>query len=316
MFILNEDLFDDLPDAIPEEPIVVDTEPEVMEEPTIQEQNNAVATMLIDAINGEWETIDLYNNIIVNLDNTRDADIIAVIQDIADEENIHVGQLQRALAMVSPQTDKIADGEQEAEEQLTEPEASEASEEPALESFTLDEDAFDDVVRDPDLLTKIYSELGSYHGYGEVKAEIQKDSEGNRPKRYEADKLGINPITNTISVTMPTKDELKFAEEVAKHFNVPYKYVAGDDKFQLQIKVPAEGIKDNAPKELSPAEIKDISQKMGEDAFAAGNPLQANDAFKKFAKENHLIGSKLKAAEMAFKNGYVRAKMFSDKSKK
>lgn len=120
MFILNEDLFDDLPDAIPEEPIVVNTEPEVMEEPTIQEQNNAVATMLIDAINGEWETIDLYNNIIVNLDNTRDADIIAVIQDIVDEENIHVGQLQRALAMVSPQTDKIADGEQEAEEQLTE----------------------------------------------------------------------------------------------------------------------------------------------------------------------------------------------------
>lgn len=129
MFILNEDLFDDLPDVIPEEPIVVGTQ----SEPTKQEQNNAVSAMLIDAINGEWDTIDLYNNIIVNLDGTCDADIIAVIQDIVDEENIHVGQLQRALAMVSPQTNKIADGEQEAEEQLTDKESVE-------EGLTLSED--------------------------------------------------------------------------------------------------------------------------------------------------------------------------------
>ena len=326
MFTLNEDLFDELPDAVPEEPIEISTEPESLEEPTVQEQNNAVATMLIDAINGEWETIDLYNNIIINLDGTRDADIIAVIQDIVDEENIHVGQLQRALAMVSPQTDKIADGEKEAEKQLAEPGASEASEEPALESFTLDEDApsesfeldeeSDDVVKNPDLLTRIYSELGSYHGYGEVKTEIKKDSEGNRPRRYEADKLGINPITNTISVTMPTRDELKFAEEVAKHFNVPYKYVTGDGKFQLQIKVPEEGIDDvDKVPTLSPKQIAQDCALLGQKAFKANLPLDASSELEDYVKKNHLIGSKKKLAQDSFKNGYVRANIFANRKK-
>lgn len=346
MFILNEDLFDDLPDAVPEEPIVVDTQPE----PTEQEQNNAVSTMLIDAINGEWETIDLYNNIIVNLDGTRDADIIAVIQDIVDEENIHVGQLQRALAMVSPQTDKIADGEQEAEEQLTD-------KEPVKEEFTLSEDWDEDWESEPsekdlavdeaitklmmdyihdnedeakivldyakkikdfdilsdyvgdtdgmtdleivetalsgdskevsdlwseaieDYISKNYTSLANILEYdikdikNSIYYESLKEARGRKPmgdtrdlwekvydelvgdvrskykyisrradKRYDEQDLVIND--NIIRVIMPSKNELDFAYEVAKYYNVPTRDGSNEKGVYVDLIIPEDQIKD------------------------------------------------------------------------
>lgn len=42
--------------------------------------------------------------------------MVDVIQDIVSEENVHVGQLQKALETISSNTNDIAKGEQEAEE--------------------------------------------------------------------------------------------------------------------------------------------------------------------------------------------------------
>ena len=79
-----------------------------------------VANKLIEAINGEWDTIVLYNDIITELKENNFDDIIPVIQDIVKEENTHVGQLQKALSTISPDTNDIASGEVEAEGQLNE----------------------------------------------------------------------------------------------------------------------------------------------------------------------------------------------------
>lgn len=83
--------------------------------------NNSVANRLITAINDEWKTIDLYNSIISELSMIDGDDykkMITVIEDIVNEENVHVGQLQKALELISPDTADIAKGEKEAEGQI------------------------------------------------------------------------------------------------------------------------------------------------------------------------------------------------------
>lgn len=81
------------------------------------------AAGLINAlIQDEWQAIQGYNDAIATLSTTDiDTDIINVFKDIANEENIHVGQLQKALEMVSPNVSSIGEGEQEGAEQLEEP---------------------------------------------------------------------------------------------------------------------------------------------------------------------------------------------------
>lgn len=78
---------------------------------------NGVAKLILDAINDESDTIKMYNDLIVNTD---DADIIQIIQDITAEENNHIGMLQKALEIVSPNASNIEDGVEEAESMINE----------------------------------------------------------------------------------------------------------------------------------------------------------------------------------------------------
>lgn len=77
-----------------------------------------LAALLIESINGEWDTINLYNNIAITARAEGYEDIAKVIDDINQEENVHVGQLQEALKTISPNTYSIADGENEGKEQI------------------------------------------------------------------------------------------------------------------------------------------------------------------------------------------------------
>ena len=81
------------------------------------------AASLINAlIQDEWQAIQGYNDAIATLSTTDiDTDIINIFKDITNEENIHIGQLQKALEMVSPNVSSISEGEQEGAEQLEEP---------------------------------------------------------------------------------------------------------------------------------------------------------------------------------------------------
>ena len=93
----------------------------VPDTPTTPDEFGAAG--LINAlIQDEWQAIQGYNDAIATLSTTDiDTDIINVFKDIANEENIHIGQLQKALEMVSPNVSSIGEGEQEGAEQLEEP---------------------------------------------------------------------------------------------------------------------------------------------------------------------------------------------------
>lgn len=90
-----------------------------------------VSNMLITLINGEWNTIKDYNDFVATITSEGGYDdLLAVIQDIAKEENVHVGQLQKALETLSPNVTEISKGEEEAEGQLDETDAIAKIEEP------------------------------------------------------------------------------------------------------------------------------------------------------------------------------------------
>ena len=76
-----------------------------------------LSSMIIEAINDEWKTIDMYNSMMITAQEEGYPDFVKVIEDIASEENRHVGQLQEILKTISPNAKVIADGEQEAKEQ-------------------------------------------------------------------------------------------------------------------------------------------------------------------------------------------------------
>lgn len=78
-----------------------------------------LANMIIKEINGEWETISNYNDLISLMRSEGQDDMIDVISDIVDEENKHVGQLQKCLQIISPNVSEINSGESEAVDQLS-----------------------------------------------------------------------------------------------------------------------------------------------------------------------------------------------------
>lgn len=106
--LLNEDLFE----------IDATVIPETSEETPATPEDNGIANQIITEINGEWDTIKSYNDLVLCLKELGRDDFVDVIQDIIKEENVHVGQLQEILKVISPNAEAIADGEQEATEQL------------------------------------------------------------------------------------------------------------------------------------------------------------------------------------------------------
>lgn len=93
---------------------------EDLKQETPQTSNDTgLANMLIHAINGEWETISEYNDILTVIRNNNQLDMIPVVEDILSEENKHVGQLQKILETISGNVADISEGEQEASKQMS-----------------------------------------------------------------------------------------------------------------------------------------------------------------------------------------------------
>ena len=123
--ILNEDLFEPIEDVVSVEIPSANAEIGVVEEETpsgpATGAETGIANQLIEMINGEWNTIADYNNLIAMLTQYGFEEFIPVIEDINNEENLHVGQLQALLQKISPNAESIQQGELEASsEQMNE----------------------------------------------------------------------------------------------------------------------------------------------------------------------------------------------------
>ena len=115
--ILGEDANDIEDDTNLEEP---DETISVQMNVTPTDEDRGVAYYLNMLIKDEWEAIQGYQDAIGAITSmTDDQGIVDILNDIEKEENLHVGQLQKAMQLVAPSANDIAKGEEEAEEQLT-----------------------------------------------------------------------------------------------------------------------------------------------------------------------------------------------------
>jgi rubrerythrin len=110
--ILNEDLFDEISTVDPEFVPVEDA----IEGPSTPEEVGT-SHLILDAISKVTEMISMYNDLLANTDNE---EIIQIVNEIVEDNNRHMGMLQSALEVVSPNAEAIEDGAEEADDILDE----------------------------------------------------------------------------------------------------------------------------------------------------------------------------------------------------
>ena len=112
-FILSEDLF--LPEVELEEPIAVE---ETIPGP-ISGEASGVAEELMNLIKDELEAIQRYNGFIATITDLGGFEHMKeTIEHINTEENKHIGELQALLKTISPNAEKIDDGQEEASSEM------------------------------------------------------------------------------------------------------------------------------------------------------------------------------------------------------
>ena len=80
--------------------------------------NSGVVDILIDFINKKWDNIRDLNSIIVTLQGEGYDDMCPVVETILEDENTSIGKLQQLIELVSPSTQSIEDGKQQAISEL------------------------------------------------------------------------------------------------------------------------------------------------------------------------------------------------------
>ena len=195
--ILNEDLFEPIEDVISVEIPSANAEIGVVEEETpsgpATGAETGIANQLIEMINGEWNTIADYNNLITMLTQYGFEEFIPVIEDINNEENLHVGQLQALLQKISPNAESIQQGELEASSEQMNESLNEQYEQIDFNDFRSKLNG-----KEIEILERFYDECDAfiYYDDGSDRYLIKDTSDEYGP--YTLDEL-INDISYTIA---------------------------------------------------------------------------------------------------------------------
>lgn len=122
--VLKEDIDDDIIDITSSED---DEEEHEIEEPENKDSveltgalSDAMKGIISALIKDEWDAYDGYTSSITTFESEGiNSDAINVLKDIANEELIHIGQLQKLLGVADVEIPKkIEDGSKEAKDQL------------------------------------------------------------------------------------------------------------------------------------------------------------------------------------------------------
>lgn len=93
----------------------------LIEDLEIDNQNSGISSWINNLIKDEWEAVDGYKMTLMQLENLENKDsyenIMNNLNDILEEEMVHIGQLQAVLKDVEPAADFIDTGKVEAEEE-------------------------------------------------------------------------------------------------------------------------------------------------------------------------------------------------------
>lgn len=115
----NAFLQEDINDVLPAEDIEIVADVEPSKETVTAGPDAGVAGLINNLIIQNWGMNSAYTDLIVNADANNQPNIANLAKDIVADINNHIGKLQAALAMLSPNVENIAAGESEAAQQLT-----------------------------------------------------------------------------------------------------------------------------------------------------------------------------------------------------
>lgn len=134
----------------------------------LKEDLEDVKSIISDQIRGEWEAIQNYNKAVSDLkDEGQDtAAIQSILKDIAEEEQVHVGELQKCLSEIEPKLDSnVEEGKEEAETKLSEPTETDLEEEVEIHK-TLNPKIWDDEQKlKPEIKSKILQIVEKFKEY-------------------------------------------------------------------------------------------------------------------------------------------------------
>ena len=111
-------LKEDINDVLPAEEIEIVAEVEPSKETVTAGPDAGIAGLINNLIIQNWDMNGAYTDLIVNADSNNQHNIANLAKDIVADINNHIGKLQAALAMLSPNVENIAAGESEAAQQL------------------------------------------------------------------------------------------------------------------------------------------------------------------------------------------------------
>ena len=111
-------LKEDINDVLPAEDIEIVAGVEPSKETVTAGPDAGIAGLINNLIIQNWDMNGAYTDLIVNADSNNQHNIANLAKDIVADINNHIGKLQAALAMLSPNVENIAAGESEAAQQL------------------------------------------------------------------------------------------------------------------------------------------------------------------------------------------------------
>ena len=223
--VLDEDYEDEVIEIEDEEPEVVEDEvtveapseeDEVIEDGCDDSEVSEAASGIMDLIRDEWEAIKGYEDKIREIKDSCEDDealvkVNKVLEDIENEELVHVGELQKLLQELGEDVHKIADGDEEASKLFNDIHESlkdfedEEEIEPVVEEACEDEKEEEEVEFD----TETFEE--DYNNY--LKESFENPSTYKTTNGY-MDKNGNVLLEGTLTDSNNEVKDIKFALEM------------------------------------------------------------------------------------------------------
>lgn len=100
---------------------ILDRKLRLSEDVAINQVSNddlSLTSLVNTLIKNKWDSIDLFNSILLSFRQANNTEAESILNDIINEEYVHVGQLEKLAQLINPVAGNIEDGQHETESQV------------------------------------------------------------------------------------------------------------------------------------------------------------------------------------------------------
>lgn len=90
--------------------LILEEDDFVQDEPIIQDLSST--TLITTLIKNSWDSVDLFNSVLLTLSNNESSEVVDIVKDIVASLYINIGQLESALQKVNSQAEIIDDSKE------------------------------------------------------------------------------------------------------------------------------------------------------------------------------------------------------------